>query len=231
MQLVSHFNGTFRLTHVDHYKETWLKVCHRNGASLHSVSVWTYKIWKREHKAEFDQWSVICIIYNLFICTKKRERYFTNEPTKINVSLTHSTWRSRIRGVLSLPPQSLPFFSFSVPAENDSSHSEKVWGLPSLGELQQIVCERCEVLRTRRLCFVWRWRSCGSGRAEGSLVAGASVWGRRRVTRPQRFVSVLAGRPVYEPLQCRGEGRTQSFGREAANPRLTTSFRLFLENH
>lgn len=144
--------------------------------------------------------------------------------------LVHVTLRSRLRGVMSFLPQSMPFLSFSVPAENNFSNSEKVGGFPSLGELQQIVCERREVLRTRRLWFVWRWCSSGSGCAKGSLAARGPMWGRWRVTRSQCFVRVLAGCPVYEPLQSGREGRTQSFGREAANQRWT-SFGLLLMNH
>lgn len=174
----------------------------------------------KKNKAECGQWSVVCIIYNLFICTKRENAISLINPV---------TLRSRLWGLLSLPLQSMPFLSFSVLAENNFSNSEKVGGFPSLGELQQIVCERRKVLRTWRLWFVWRWCSRGSSCAEGSLAAGGPVWRRRRVTRSQCFVRVLARCPVYEPLQCGGEGRTQSFGRQTANQR-STSFTLFLKD-
>lgn len=96
--------------------------------------------------------TVIHCLHNLqsVYLYKKREHYFTNESTKIHVFMVHVALRSRLRGGLSLPPFSMPFLRFSVPAEN-FSNSEKVRGFPSFGKLQQIVCERREVLRTRRL--------------------------------------------------------------------------------
>lgn len=98
---------------------------------------------------------------------------------------------------------------------------EKVWCFPSFGKLQQIVCERRDVLRNWSLCFVWRWRSRRSRRApEGRLACSESVWGWWGVTCSQCFVCVFTGSPIYEPLQGRREGRAQTFRRQAARQRI-----------
>lgn len=104
--------------------------------------------------------------------------------------------------------------------EDGVSKLEKVRGFPSLGKLEQIVRERRDVLRARRFGLVRRRRSRGRGQTdEGRLGAADSVHRRRRVARPQRFVRVLAGRPVHEPLQRGAEGGAEAFGREAATTR------------
>lgn len=122
-------------------------------------------------------------------------------------------WKTCLK-VITVPPHYNKSFSSTIWAE--WLLLEKVGGLPSLGKLQQIVCERREVLSTRGLGFVWRWCSRRSGGSvEGSLAGGDSVWGWRGVTRTQCFVGVFAGCPIYEPLQGRGEGRAQTFWCEA----------------
>lgn len=111
-------------------------------------------------------------------------------------------------------------YFYAIPPEICSSYLEKVRGFPSLGKLQQIVCEWCKILRAWRLCFVWCWCSWGSGRAsEGRLAGSGSVRGRRSITCSQCFVCVFARCPIYKSLQCWGEGWTQTFRCEAATKR------------
>lgn len=55
------------------------------------------------------------LIYNVSICTKKEGKYFTNKSTNIHVFPAYLTLKSRLGGVLSLPPESLPVLNISVP--------------------------------------------------------------------------------------------------------------------